>query len=76
MAWTTSYYHADALGSTCALTDETQTVTDRYEYDAFGEQRAHSGQTVNPFRFVGEMGYYYDVDSENYYEPGDKTGIA
>jgi RHS repeat-associated protein len=67
MAWTTSYYHHDAQGSTRLLTDSNQQVTDRYEYDAFGNQRSVTGTTVNPFRFVGQLGYYYDADSGNYY---------
>jgi RHS repeat-associated protein len=67
MAWTTSYYHHDAQGSTRLLTDSNQQVTDRYEYDAFGNQRSVTGTTVNPFRFIGQLGYYYDSDSDNYY---------
>ena len=58
---TTSYYHHDALGTTRALTDTTETVTDTYVYTAFGETVATTGTTTNPFRYVGEEGYYSDV---------------
>ncbi len=33
---TTKYYHFDALGSTVALTDSNENVTDTYKYFAFG----------------------------------------
>ena len=59
----TTYYHADALGSTRQLTDASQNVSDTYTYDAFGNQRATSGSSVNPFRYVGQLGYYYDPDT-------------
>jgi len=56
----TSYYHFDALGSTRELTDASQTVTDTKRYDAWGVNVASSGTTENPFRFIGERGYYLD----------------
>jgi RHS repeat-associated protein len=55
------------LGSTSALTDASQTVTDTYAYNAFGEQIASTGTSINPFRYVGELGYYYDPDTTTYY---------
>jgi RHS repeat-associated protein len=57
---TTSTYHADALGTTRAMTDSTQTTTDTYLYDAWGNLITSSGTTVNPFRWVGRYGYYQD----------------
>ena len=57
---TTSTLHADALGTTRALTDSTQTSTDTYLNDAWGNQVASTGTTVNPFRWVGRYGYYQD----------------
>jgi RHS repeat-associated protein len=60
------YYHADGLGSTRLLTDETGTVTDRTTYEAFGEiDAAASAQTSdNAFLYTGEQldpnsGFYY-----------------
>ena len=48
-----SFYHFDALGSTVALTDSTQTTTDIYSYEAFGEGLLDTGTTDNPYTFVG-----------------------
>ena len=57
---TTSTYHADALGTTRLLTSSTQTTTDTYLYDAWGNLITSSGTTVNPFRWVGRYGYHQD----------------
>lgn len=62
----TRYYHADALGSTRQVTDETGTVTDTLEYDAWGNERQRSGTTELPFRWVGAVGYYWDEDLQSY----------
>jgi RHS repeat-associated protein len=67
MAWTTSYYHYDGLGSTRQLTDSSENVTDTYLYDAWGESLLDPGPTPNPFRWVGRMGYYYDSAPALYY---------
>jgi RHS repeat-associated protein len=65
---TSSFYIFDALGSTDRLTDTTgQIVTDSYVYKAFGELLTNIGTTVNPFRFIGEKGYYYDADFLEYW---------
>ncbi|WP_197440886.1 RHS repeat domain-containing protein [Thalassoglobus neptunius] len=63
----TSFYHTDALGSTVALTDESENVTDTYESDAWGNEISHSGTSENPFRWNGQAGYYYDEQSGDYY---------
>ena len=55
---TSSWYAFDALGTTRALTGPSQVVTDSYAYDAFGNTLASSGTTVNPYRYVGALGYY------------------
>ena len=57
---TTHYHHHDALGSTRFLTDSSGNVTDTYLYDAWGNNVASTGTTVNPFRWVGKYGYYTD----------------
>jgi RHS repeat-associated protein len=59
----TSYQLYDRLGSTRQLLDSSQTVTDHYDYYAFGEVRASSGSTTNPFKFIGQLGYYGGADS-------------
>jgi RHS repeat-associated protein len=65
----TRYYHYDGLGSTQLLTDENGNVTDSYANTAFGVpvETGAENPTINPFRFVGELGYYLDPDSGNYY---------
>jgi len=51
---TTKYYHFDALGSTLALTDSNENVTDTYRYYAFGKTLTSSGNTVNNLRFADD----------------------
>jgi len=63
----TSVYHYDGQGSTRELTDENQNVTDTYTYTAFGEEVAKTGTTVNPYRYIGELGYQYDEETGDYY---------
>ena len=65
--WLPSYYHFDALGSTRELTDGSETVTDTYLYNAWGELLASSGTTVNPFTWIGQVGYSRDPDTGLYY---------
>jgi RHS repeat-associated protein len=64
---TTSFYLFDALGSTRKLTSSAGSVTDSYDFRAYGETFASSGSTVNVFRWVGELGYYLDIDRLAYY---------
>jgi len=53
-AWTTTFFGYDGQGSVRYLTDTTGAVTDRYTYDAFGNQLTSSGTTPNVYRYVGE----------------------
>jgi RHS repeat-associated protein len=39
----------------------------QYGYEAYGAPRFGSGSSVNPFRYVGGSGYYYDPDTTNYW---------
>jgi len=64
---TSRFYHLDALGSVVGLTDSNQAETDCYGYDAFGDVFGDQGTTVNPFRYVGALGYYYDAARSQYY---------
>lgn len=50
-----AFFHADALGSTRALTGTAQQITGRYVYDAFGTTIAATGSTANNHLFRGEM---------------------
>jgi RHS repeat-associated protein len=59
------YPHADGLGSVRALTDEAGAVTDRYDYEAFGELAGREGTDPQPYLFAGESldpnsGWYYN----------------
>ncbi|MCC3519827.1 MAG: hypothetical protein JGK25_31040 [Microcoleus sp. PH2017_18_LLB_O_A] len=59
-----SFYHVDGLGSTRALTNASSTVTDTYDYEAYGSLLGSVGNTVNNYRFAGEqfdpyLGDYY-----------------
>jgi len=55
-----SIYHFDALGSTLALTDASQVVTDSAFYKAFGEAWTSTGTTKNSYLWIGQIGYYHD----------------
>ncbi len=57
---TSKYYHADALGTTRAITNSTQTKTDSLDTDAFGMNIASTGSTPTPFGFAGQHGYQND----------------
>jgi RHS repeat-associated protein len=48
------YYIYDGMGSVRALADGTGTITDRYDYDAFGATLMHSGLSANEFLYRGE----------------------
>lgn len=57
------FCHYDGLGSTVQLSDTTQTVTDTYVYDSWGNQLNAAQPTTNPFRYVGGENYYSDQQS-------------
>src|SRR5439155_19954488 len=59
-------YVPDPLGSTVALLDNTQAQTDTFAYWPYGEERARTGTTPTPFRFVGTAGYYRDSSGRSY----------
>jgi|GEM_PF-1853991 len=58
-------YLPDPLGSTRALTNSSQTITDTYFYWPYGEIRSHSGRSVTVYTFCGTLGYR--ADSIGYY---------
>jgi hypothetical protein len=43
------------------ILNDSQTSTDAYSYEAFGNIMSQAGSTVNPFRYVGALGYYRDL---------------
>lgn len=71
---TAYYYHYDSRGSTIALTDAGQNVTDAYAYDPFGRSVNSTGATANPFRYVGRYGVMEEGNGlqfmrARYYDP-------
>ncbi|MDP2607364.1 MAG: DUF6531 domain-containing protein [Deltaproteobacteria bacterium] len=50
------YYHYDPIGSTVALTNSSESVTDTYSYDPFGKVMNSQESTNNPFQYVGTFG--------------------
>jgi RHS repeat-associated protein len=62
--WTPSFYGYDGGGSVRTLTDATGTVTDTYDYDAWGNAVNTTGATPNAFLYRGEQ---YDPDLGIYY---------
>jgi RHS repeat-associated protein len=55
-----SFFHYDGQGSTLAVTDEDQNVTDTRAYSAFGETAESAGDALVPFQYSGQKGYYRD----------------
>ena len=68
---TIRYYHADALGSVIALTDDVGNVKTQYNYSPFGETEILGEPSDNPFQYTGrendETGLYYY--RARYYSP-------
>jgi RHS repeat-associated protein len=58
------YYVYDGHSSVRALTDTTGTVTDTYDYDAFGNLIHSTGATYNNYLFAGEQ---FDPDLHLYF---------
>jgi len=63
-AWTPSFYGYDGGGNLRQLTNSAGTVTDEYEYDAFGNSFTKVGTTPNNYLYRGEQ---YDSDLGLYY---------
>lgn len=71
------YYEPDVLGSTDALSNDAQTVTDRWSYRAFGAATHTTGSSTTPFTWVGRQGYQQDSETglsllgsgTRYYDP-------
>ena len=62
--WTASFYGYDGGGNVRNLTNTAGTVTDQYEYDAFGNKWTVSGSTPNNYLYRGEQ---FDSDLGLYY---------
>jgi RHS repeat-associated protein len=62
--WTVSFYGYDGGGNVRNLTNVAGTITDEYEYDAFGNSFTKVGTTPNNYLYRGEQ---YDPDLGLYY---------
>lgn len=60
------FYESDALGSTVALYDNTQTKTDSFTYWPYGETRTSTGSTETKFKYVGTLGCRTQFDGGIY----------
>jgi len=58
----TRYYRFDHQGTTQCLTDQAGTVTDRFAADAWGVPVKRTGSSINRQWYVGNWGYYRQVD--------------
>jgi len=71
-AGTTSYYHADGLGSVTSLSNSAGALAQTYGYDSFGKQLSSTGSLTNPFQYAGrefdaETSLYFN--RARYYDP-------
>jgi len=78
-AWTPSFYGYDGHGNVRFLTSNAGSVTDSYDYDAFGMPISTSGTTPNDFLYSGEqfdspLGLYYL--RARYYNPATGRFLA
>jgi RHS repeat-associated protein len=63
-AWTPSFYGYDGGGNVRQLTNSAGSITDTYDYDAFGNKINSTGTTPNNYLYRGEQ---YDSDLGLYY---------
>ncbi len=63
---TAYYYHYDSRGSTIALSDAAENLTDTYAYGTFGNLANSQGTTVNQFKYVGRYGVMDEGNGLNY----------
>ena len=69
---TTSYYHADGLGTIITLSNAAGALTQTYQFDSFGKLTNSTGSLVNPFRYTARE---FDVETglynyrARYYDP-------
>jgi RHS repeat-associated protein len=73
-------YHYDLRGSTTAITNMQQVVTDRYTYGAYGELLTHTGTAATSFLYNGRDGVMSDSNGlyymrARYYSPELKRFI-
>jgi RHS repeat-associated protein len=67
-------YHFNAIGSTIAVTDQTQAMVNKYAYDPFGNIANQVEAVTQPFKFVGQFGVMTEPNGfycmrARYYDP-------
>lgn len=72
------FYCYDGQGNVLAVTDANGNEVAGYQYSAFGELLAESGELEvdNPIRWNGRWGYYYDEDCAEYHVRARPYGPA
>jgi RHS repeat-associated protein len=74
-AGATRFYAFDALGTTRALTNQSQLTTHQFTDDAYGNLLTATDPAATPHQYIGKLGYYTDAASglqlltERYYDP-------
>lgn len=68
------YYHGDFRGSVIAMTDASQTITHKYQYDEYGILLNSQEADANPFRYIGLAGIMHEAGDltfmrARYYDP-------
>jgi RHS repeat-associated protein len=61
---TTSYYHADGLGSISSLPSSAGSLAQTYGYASFGKQTSSSGSLTNPYQCTARE---FDPETSRYY---------
>ena len=59
-------YHYDAIGSTVAITDVTESIINSYDYTPFGIIVNESETFSQPFKYVGSLGVMAEVNGFYY----------
>jgi RHS repeat-associated protein len=59
-------YIVDPLGSVVAYLNSSQTLTDQFEYWPYGEAASRIEDDVEPFLWVGSLGYFRENDLRTY----------
>ncbi|MCP9767898.1 hypothetical protein EGI22_08235 [Lacihabitans sp. LS3-19] len=71
---TLHYYHGDYRGSVVAMTNDSQAITHKYQYDDFGKLLNEIEADANPFKYVGLYGIMHEGPDlaymrARYYDP-------
>ncbi|MBI4619434.1 MAG: RHS repeat-associated core domain-containing protein [Desulfobacterales bacterium] len=67
-------YHYNAIGSTVAMTNQSQSVVNSYAYDPFGTVLSQNETVPQPFKYIGQFGVMAEPNGfyymrARYYDP-------